>query len=69
MAHQVKNPPRTHKDAGSIPDLAQWAKDPVLLWLWCRPAAPTRTLAWELLYVVGAALKRGKEKEKEKKPL
>ena len=38
--------------------------DPVLLWLWCRPAAvtPFQPLAWELLYAVSAALKK-KEKE------
>jgi len=56
---------------GLIPGLAQWGKDlasrvghrrgldPVLLWLWSRPAAvaPIAPLVWELPYVVGAALK------------
>ena len=46
----------------SIPGLAQWVKDPALLWLWRRPAAvaPIRLLAWEPPYAVGAALKRQK---------
>ena len=41
--------------------------DPVLLWLWCRPAvaALIQSLAWELLYIEGAALK---SKQKTKKP-
>ena len=25
-----------HEVGGSIPGLPQWAKDPVLPWLWCR---------------------------------
>ena len=43
-----------------IPGLAQWVKDLVFLWLWCRPAAgaPILLLARELPYDTGAAVKR-----------
>ena len=42
------------------------SSDPTLLWLWCRPtaaAAPIQSLAWELLYAAGAALKRKRKKK------
>ena len=43
----------------------------MLLWLWCRPAAAVQIqpLAQELTYVTDAAIKRRKEKGKEKKKM
>ena len=39
--------------------------DPVLLWLWRRPAATALTgpLAWEPPYAAGAALEKTKKKK------
>ena len=47
------------------------SKDLALLWLWCRLAAAVliQPLAWELPYVVGAALKKAKNKNKLKREL
>ena len=55
MVQLLTNPTRIHEVAGS---LAQWVKDPELLWLWCRPSATAliRPLAWEAPYATVAAL-------------
>ena len=43
--------------------------EPVLLWLWHRPAAVAliKPLAWEPPYAVGTALKKTKDKKKKKR--
>ena len=71
---------RNRENTGSIPVLAQWVKDLVLLWvlgsalmllllwLWCRPAAVAliQPLAREPPYATGVALKKKPNKTKKK---
>ena len=60
------NPTKNHEVEASIPGLAQWVKELVWLWLWCRPAAvaPIGPLAWEPPYAADAALKNKIKKKK-----
>ena len=54
--------------AGLIPGLAQWAKDPVLLKLWCRLQMRLRFDPWlGNFHMLLVQLKKGKKQNKREK--
>ena len=53
-----------HEDVVSIPGPDQWVKHCCELWYRLAAATPIRSLAWDLPYAVGEALKRQKIKIK-----
>ena len=63
------NPIRNYEVAGLIPGLAQWVKDPTLLWLWRTPAAtaPIRPPSLGTSIFHGCSPRKDKIKNQNKK--
>ena len=70
MVQQVKNLTSIHENVGSILGPTQWVKDPSSIAVAIVQAGSYSsylTLAWELPYAVGVALKNTKQNKTKKK--
>ena len=69
MVQGVKNLTAVTQVMGSIPSLVQWVKGSGIgaAVSWVTAAAQIQSLAWEIPYAAGAAIKK-KEREKKKAP-
>jgi len=67
MVQGVKNLTAVTQVMGSIPSLLQWVKGSGIgaAVSWVTAAAQIQSLAWEIPYAAGAAIKKKREREKE----
>ena len=67
MVQGVKNLTAVTQVMGSIPSLLQWVKGSGIAAAvaWVTAAAQIQSLAWEIPYAAGAAIKKKREREKE----
>ena len=67
MVQGVKNLTAVTQVMGSIPSLLQWVKGSGIgaAVSWVTAAAQIQSLAWEIPYAAGAAIKKKREREQE----